>query len=206
MDYIEVPNTAQLELVYNWGGQQCQNVLHYLKATPWTAAQLEELAEEAADLWTVQFPGVMPTTLSLIEVVATDLSDQFGPSITHGTGLPVAGTNASPSLPNNVALVVTKRTASRGRSFRGRIYHPGLVESQVVGNTVNPSDVTAILGRWGWFQLINLPVAVDEGIMVVVSRHFEGQPRTTGVTTIVTSLTSDGTVDSQRRRLPGRGA
>lgn len=203
MPYIPVPNTAQLELIYDWGGQVCETVLHYVKASPWTVDLLTDLCESATLEWDAVMQTQMPTTLSLIGVRATDLASQTGAVVNYGTGLPLAGTAVSPSLPNNVALVVTKRTALRGRSYRGRLYHPGLNEGQVTGNIVGPSSVATIVGLWNNF--LSLAVTGDEANMCVVSRYNNLAPRVTGVATLVTNLTSDGFVDSQRRRLPGRG-
>jgi len=203
MEYIPVPNTAQLEFVFNWGGQVCQNVLHYVKASPWTITNLEELCGAAIGEYVSQFNINNPTNMSLTMVRATDLSSQNGPVYESSDTLPATGSNGSPSLPNNCAVVVTKRTALRGRSYRGRIYHMGLTEGSVTENQVLAASMTGILSRWT--TLLALPLTADEALMCVVSRYNNNAPRTTGVATLVTNLTSDGFIDSQRRRLPGRG-
>lgn len=206
MPFIPTPNCAQVELVYNWAGQICQTVLHYTKSAPWTFEHLTELADVARANWITEMISRQPETLALIGVRAVDLSSETGPSVEISTDLPAPGTAPNPSLPNNCAIVVTKRTALRGRSYRGRIYHPGLMENQVAGNTVDPSSLVGIVQAWETFLALSLPEIPDEALMVVLSLRNEGNPRTQGVATLVTGLTSDGTVDSQRRRLPGRGA
>jgi hypothetical protein len=203
MPFIPAVNTAQLELNYIWDGQFCQTVLHYLKATAWDTTDLSELVQEAIDQWSTNFPTSMPSSLALISVRGTDLSSATGPTVVSSAGLPEPGVSGSPSLPNNCAMVVTKRTDQRGRSFRGRIYHPGLTEATVTGNTVNSASVTAILGLWSNF--LTLAITADEGVLSIVSRYTNGAPRATALVTTVSTLTSDGIVDSQRRRLPGRG-
>ena len=50
-----------------------------------------------------------------------------------------------------------------------------------------------------------LPVTLDPWSMVVVSRYENNAPRAEGIATLVDRLSSDGVIDSQRRRLPGRG-
>lgn len=205
MPFIPTPNTAQLELVYNWAGQVCETVLHYTKASPWTFEHLEELVDVARATWITNMVTRMPGTLSLITVRGIDISSETGPVAETTQDLPATGSAPNPSLPNNVAITITKRTALRGRSYRGRIYHPGLMENQVAGNLVDPASLTGIVGAWEEFLALSLPLQADEALMVVVSLRNAGQPRTEGVATLVTNLTSDGTVDSQRRRLPGRG-
>lgn len=205
MDYIPVPETVMMELVYAWDSQIVETVLHYHSTVVWTPTKQSALAASAAAVWNTSFKAAMPSSISLINIKVTDIRTQFGPVIDYGVGLPNPGTNVSPSLPNSNTLVITKRTGLRGRSFRGRIYHPGLMEASVTNNAVLPANVTAYIGMYN--SLISLGIGgSDVANMVVVSRRFEGAWRITGVYTYVTNLTSDGMIDSQRRRLPGRGA
>jgi len=54
------------------------------------------------------------------------------------------GTSASPSLPNEVSLVATLRTALAGRQNRGRIFFPGWATNALgAGNVVAAAAVTA---------------------------------------------------------------
>jgi len=206
MPFIPTPNCVQLELVYDWDGQRCQNVLHYVKSAPWDSSDMFELCEQAKDTWNTYIVSRVSDTLSLVEIKCIDLSSQTGLVVNYTTGLPIQGGQTSPSLPNNCALVVTKRTLKRGRSYRGRIYHPGLVEGFVTGNNVLGATATAIRDAWDNFRGINLPVAVDDALMVVLSYYENNAPRAQGEATLVENLTVNTVVDSQRRRLPGRGA
>ena len=206
MDYIPVPNTVQLELIQSWQGQVVENVLHYVKASPWNSDQMTELAEEAKEQFNATILTQLTSTLQLTMIRVTDLSSQTGSVVNYGTGLPAAGPQGSPSLPNNVAVVFTKRTELRGRSFRGRIYQPGLVEGAVVANSVTNPTLQNLRNGWDGMRLLTLTIAVDEALMVVVSRYADKAPRVTGVATLVSAITTDGVIDSQRRRLPGRGS
>lgn len=204
MAYIPVPLCAQLELIYSWASQQCETVLHYTKDDAWTPTQLQSLADVAITTWVANVRPWCGNTLSLTSVVATDLQSQSGASITRAGGLPSAGTQTGDVLPNNCALVVTKRTQNRGRSFRGRIYHPAIPEAQISGNSPSGAYVTGVVNGWNAFLALTIagPLTAQ---LVVVSRFTNNSPRVTGITTPVISLTSDGVMDSQRRRLPGRG-
>lgn len=203
MAFIPVPNTIQLELVYAWDNQVAQTVLHYTKASPWTPSTMTEACVSMIAEWNTGMKPLMPLTLSLIQIRATDLSSATGTVINYATGLPIAGTNSAPSLPNSVAMVVTKRTLLRGRSYRGRIYHPGLNESAVLANQVLATTAAQIVAVYT--AMMSLTLTADEATMTVVSRFNNNAPRATGVATLVNNMTTDGVVDSQRRRLPGRG-
>lgn len=205
MPFIPTPNCVQADLVYDWNGQVCQNVLHYVKASPWLTTHMEELAENLKDIWDAQIKAVVSSTLLLSSIRVTDLSSETGAVINYSLGLPIAGTDVSPSLPNNCAIVITKRTLLRGRSYRGRLYHCGLTEANVVGNTVNSGVVSGLVTRYSNFISVPLTVAADEALLTVLSLVNGGVDRANGVATLVNNLTSDGVLDSQRRRLPGRG-
>lgn len=206
MPFVPTPNCVQAELIYEFQGQVCENVLHYVKESPWDTDTMAELAEQLKDAWVTYIKPQVSAQLYVTEIKITDLSSQTGPVVNYGTGLPVNGAQTgSPPLPNNVAIVFTKRTLLRGRSYRGRIYHCGLVESQVTANNVEATPLAALNAGWANFIGISLPVAGTEALLTVLSLVEDGNARTTGVATLVTSLTSDGVVDSQRRRLPRRG-
>jgi len=204
MDYIPVPLCAQAELIYSWASQQCETVLHYTLDDAWTTVQLQSLGDALITKWNTNIKPLMGSTLSLTSVVCTDLQAQNGASITRAGGLPSAGTQTGDVLPNNCALVMTKRTDNRGRSFRGRIYSPAIPEPQISGNSPSGAFVTQLVNGWSQFMAVTIagPLTAQ---LVVVSKYSNNNPRVIGITTPVVSITSDGVMDSQRRRLPGRG-
>lgn len=204
MPFIPVPNVVQLEMIYNWDGQTVENVLHYLGSVTADLSAMTELCGSHITWWNSTLRPLVASNMQLVNVRATDLTTITGPVVNESSGLPTAGTNASPSLPNNVALVLTKRTAQRGRSQRGRIYQGGLTENGVTANAVFPTYASDFVDAYEDRLTLDLPLA--DWQMVVVSRYSGGFPRETGQATIVTNITTDATIDSQRRRLPGRGA
>lgn len=203
MAFIPVPNTVSVELVHTQGTTIMENVLHFEADGPPFTDEMIELANDIIGWWSSDVRPQVNDQTSLIEVRVTSLDDQFAPSVSVVTGLPLAGSAAQPMLPSNVSLALTKRTALRGRAYRGRVYFIGLGEGQVVGNTVNGVTVTALVNAFNAGLHYNTTsLSWDQ---VVVSRYLNKVPRETGVTTVVTGYTSDGIIDSQRRRLPGRG-
>lgn len=205
MPFVPTPNCVSVEMLYTQDGQQIENVLHYVKASPWGLASMEELAQGIFDIWSTTWAADNPTNLTWDGIRVTDLSSQTGPVLIFQDDLPIVGTNVSPALPNNCAMVVTKRTALRGRSFRGRVYHPGLTEARVTGNTITTNFATTVANQYENLIVIEVQGGADEALMVVLSLVADGQPRTEGQATPVTRMEVNLTVDSQRRRLPGRG-
>jgi hypothetical protein len=203
MAFIPVLGIVQAELVYLWQGQFVQNVLHYDTPGAVTIEEMQELGDLLVDWFDVEMQPLISNSLSLVEVKLTDLTTQFGPVVEYTTGLPLVGANVNATMPNSVAIVMTKRTVFRGKSFRGRIYHPGLVESQVTNNQLVPATQTSLLAAYT--ALISLEGSSGVFNLQVVSRQQNNAPLELGVATPVIAITTDGFVDSQRRRLPGRG-
>lgn len=184
-------------------GQQCENTLYFDKETAWDETSMVALADSIASTLIADVMSFMPSTLILREIYVVSLESATAPAITYTGGLPQPGLSAEAPMPNNVTLTISFRTAGRGRSARGRNYLMGLVEPLVVGNTVD----VGFTDRWEPFYLELLNDFPAEGFTwVVASRITGGAERAEGVTFPVVAFTYvDLTVDSQRRRLPGRG-
>lgn len=200
MPYVPAPGICQAEMFFVWDGQECEYVFHFEPSAALTPTIMEELGEHLVDWWDTAFKSTTPSTMSLVGVKLTDLTTNTAPVVNYSTGLPIAGTSSSPSMPNNVALVITKRTVLRGRSYRGRIYHMGLVESHVTDNQVTPAQVVSFVSNYRLLENFSTTGATWD--MVVVSRRADGDWRTVADSNQVVSMDSNGRVMSQRRRLP----
>lgn len=204
MAFIPVPLVVQAELIYTWDGQIVENVVHFMPDVPPTPTLMAELGAALVTWFGVDVGPYVSNTVSLIEVKLTDLTTAFAPVVNHSAGLPLTGDRVSASLPNSVALVLTKRTGLRGRSFRGRVYQVGLCEDQVTANAVIGTSLTGLVASWN--NNIEITTAGATWEMGVVSRFENNIPRTEGLFTEITNFSTDGRVDSMRRRLPGRGS
>jgi hypothetical protein len=203
MPFVPVPGTAQVDMVYSYFGERLETVLHFTKATPWTEAELEDLTDTVETAWVANMQPRVNSSMCLILIVARSLETDTAPAFER-TVTGTCGLGASSGLPGNVAFVVTKKTAKRGRSYTGRIYHAGLSEADVTGNTVGVASADSILQ--GWVQYRTAVETASSSQMTVVSYQENNVPRLVGVATPVTALVlRDNSVDSQRRRLPGRG-
>ena len=204
MPYIPVLGVVQAEFVQSLDTQIIENVLHFKPDGLPDPTEMAELGAYLAAWWNTSMKIHQPTVQSLTVIKLTDLSSAISPVVTYGTGMPIAGTNASPALPNNCALCITKRTALRGRSYRGRYYFGALNEASVTANVVSPGLTAGVVSALNLLR--SFSTASAEWTMGVISRYFEKNPRPAGIYTPITSHDTDGIVDSQRRRLPRRGA
>jgi hypothetical protein len=79
----------------------------------------------------------------------------------------------------------------------------GLTENDVAGNQLNSIVQAAFVAAYE--ELLD-PAVITVGEWSVASRFTNNEPRTTGISAPVTAVqATDNIVDSQRRRLPGRG-
>lgn len=203
MPRVSTPNTAEVEVRCTQDGQQVENVLHFVGSGNYNESELNLLANDVATWWIASLQSITGNTVTLNSIVATDLSSPTGPQVTFTTGLPQTGTEGAAALPNNVTVAVKLLTASRGRSFRGRVYFIGLGEDATDGSTLHDAAVTGI--KAAFEALRDYPFSSNDSAWGVLSEVTAGAPRTEGICTPITTVSVDATVDSQRRRLPGRG-
>lgn len=203
MPFIPVPDVVKLEVIFRYNGQICINTHHYRKDVPWDVPAMQNLAAEYIQAWNTFMEPTMTNENELINTRVTDLTTQFSNSIEYSTGLPIPGDANSSAAPNNVTLSVTWLTAFRGRSYRGRTYHIGLTEANIAQNEVSGTYRGYMAAFYGAL-FTSVPSTGEE--MVVVSYFQGGEPRAEGLATPIIGISIDAVVDSQRRRLPGRGS
>lgn len=203
MAFVPFNNTIKLEAVFTQDGQRIQNVHHYLVDETPNVDTAVSLCEAYKTWYNSYLKPIQTPDTSLVLIKATILETDNDPGVEYATGLPISGTNNVPSMPNNVTVAVKWLTGLRGRSYRGRTYHIGLAEDQVTKNNVIPAHLITLANTYG--ELISLTVDVGPAVMGIASRFHNNSERTVGVITPVTNVAVDATIDSQRRRLPGRG-
>jgi len=194
---------VKAEIRFTWNGQLVENILHFVHTIdPPDPTNMQVLADLLRDqvegFW---FP-FMATTCLFREVYVEEYAGGISQSATSlGTG---AGTASGESMPGNATFCLSLRTEFVGRSRRGRFYTIGMAEShQAAGVVTGPY-------RAGWLGLINnirTLAALEQWGLCVASFVENHLPRPTAQVTLVNNIIAvDDFVDSQRRRLQGRGA
>jgi hypothetical protein len=210
MPFIPVANTALTELRFTANGQQVENTLWFEHATDPSVADLEGLTAAVFDWWVANIKPLQSSNVQLREVSAISMTTASSPQDAFSPPIAEFGGNTPNIEPGNVTMSISFRTGLRGRSFRGRNYAIGLTEDQVAGNNF----VAGLASTWQAAYFALIAAAADAGWQWVVASRFSGVdpvtgdpiPRAAGVTTpIVSVIVVDDNVDSQRRRLTGRG-
>jgi hypothetical protein len=203
MPFVPNGNVAMVELRMVIDGQKVENTLYFSGEPPLTPTTLNDLAVIVESWWADNISPILSTTLSLNEIVVTSLASETAPQIVFTTGLPDTGGNANAALPNNVSWAIKFNTANRGRSGRGRNFIVGLTEEVVSASQLNVITAAQLVD--GYLDLL-ADLSGGDWTWVVYSRFEDKVERTTGLAQEVISVGyTDLIVDSQRRRLPGRG-
>lgn len=203
MAFIPVPNVAKVTLQWVLAGQTVEITISLLRSAGWTTPTLAQAAVDVRDWYIAQVRPNQASTMTLVNVNATDQSSASSPSYDLPVVASNVGTNASTPLPNSVAAVTKFLTASRGRSFRGRAYNVGLVQNmQATSTLLTTASAAALTAMWAALSGF---LTLSASSHVVASRFAGGVPRGSGIATPITGYATDQSFDSQRRRLAGRG-
>lgn len=204
--FIPVPNVCSVELIYTVGGFVMENVLHVQGGTPFDLDGLKAV-RGLVDSWdNTSWKNLRSTSVYLSRIRTKALDDLGSPTEDYALPSPRQGglTNAPTAL--NATFAIKLSTGLTGRSYRGRLYLPGLVAPDIT-NGVTLLQARADAAVTSLNLLISTLIAHSPSWkLCVVSYMTNHNWRATGVaTSISNAVYTDLNVDSQRRRLAGRG-
>lgn len=199
MAFIPVPNVARLVMRFEEFGRTYTNTTYWQRSGAWTVPQLEDLVENAYLQWINWVLPEQSTAVTLLGPIAYSMQAADAPLAEYTPLSTANGELSSAAMPGNVTAAIKLTTAGRGKSARGRLYHIGLVESQVVDNELVAGVAANLQGRYiNWWGDLETDTTADLG---VVSFQLNGVERNPGVFQLVTGMTMDNGVDTQRRRV-----
>ena len=145
---IVIPGCMQIRLLWVQDSARIAvNVLHarYSGGFPGTIAMANSILTSLAGAYTgTGLADFAPTTSNLGGVDLRDLGVINQPIISSSAG-GAPGTSSGAAQPNEVALVMTLRTALTSQANRGRIYQPNWATNALgAGNLVAAAAVTAL--------------------------------------------------------------
>jgi len=206
--FIPATNVAKLDLIYTLDGQRVMNVVYILGGSAWSSEQLSDLCSNAAQAWETNVAPQVSDQLQLVLVQARSMVAPSAFGVEYEPVTPIFGNVTGGSLPNNVTLTTKFGSGLTGRSFRGRIYTPGIPRDSVAEAAVNEvSDVVAGDFSAGWGTFFSDVIGGTDNALthVVLSFCQNKEWLSIAEATPIISYTTNVTLDSQRRRLPERG-
>lgn len=183
-------------------GQEIANIYHVDANVTVTPTVINDILD-VFEAWLVSdFLPDLSEDLEITALTGRDLTTSTGTLIERPLDPFLAGGIANEALPNNVAVCVTWFTELAGRSYRGRTYMPGLNESASTQSFID--GATAAGFATNMVELVN-QLTAETFTLVVASFFSELAPRVAAVLTPIIAAGVNTVLDSQRRRLPGRG-
>lgn len=205
MPQLVVPGAAQMRLIWAVGGQlYALNVMGVVNSGSVAITQaLTNTIGTAikASFASTAFNVAIHTTVTLANIGLRDIRTANTAEFIDA-GAAVAGTAVGDLLPPQTALCITLRTASAGRSFRGRVYLPGFAESHnTAGGLAN-----GLVAPVAFVAAIKSNLQSSGLDLGVLSRPAPDAtpPRAGFITTVNAVVARDAVWDTQRRRaVPG---
>lgn len=205
MAYVPVPRVTRIAIRQSLHLQDVVNVFHMEFPTSADLGGLQAVATRIRDWFIAEVLPFQSDQLTLRDVTCTGLDASDAPTFTLPAAEGTNGDTLGESLPGTCALVVTLRSASRGRSARGRQYIGGIPEGSHANGLVSSVFATGIADA---YNVLRTDVAGQlGGQLVIVSRQQDGVPRAVGRTyPVVSAEVRDLVIDSMRRRKVGNGS
>ena len=190
-------------------GELAENIFYVEADAVVTLAMLEEVAGiTAAWIADEQLP-ITTGGYTADKVVATDQTTNPGLQFTNIDNQGnIGGVTGTATLPGNCTFAVHRSTGLSGKAAKSRIYWPGIAQNQ----TSAPGELSTVTANAFVDALESLRIALEAGTEATytygyISRVLNGVERVSGLFVPVIGHTyTDLHMDSQRRRLPGRGA
>lgn len=216
MAFIPAANTAQVRILQELHGEKLTNTFYVRANAPWGSDDLISLGNTVMDWWASDLADGLSNQISLAGVQVRSMQEEEAPGVELAAVANTVGGLVEASLPGNAALVVKFLTGLTGRNRRGRVFMAGLGEASVTGNQISQAVRDTIVAAWGTLR----DTLNGLGYAHVVASFYNGtelveQPngetvyrpiaRSTALLTEVLSYRADLYIDSQRRRLAGRG-
>lgn len=205
MAFQPVDRTVQIQLFGREDGQTTINDLYFYHGpSDPTVTEVAALLDAICEWYAGSIASYASDTWSFVLGKARLLTSAAGfvlANALHGAGGGVGGGVA----PNNVSFAVSFRTAVGGRGGRGRNYVPGIPNQALSGNIITSDFITNYINAYSALLPAGATVP-DPWAWVIVHRFENGVPLAAGLPIVVEAVVAtDNVVDSQRRRLPGRG-
>lgn len=196
---MAVGDVMRLSVIGDWGaGNLAVWTLHFQARK--VASDILDVCADLRGQINTHFPTMQSNTFYNRQINVYPENVTPPTTIEYTTGFPIQGAITTGAVGQQLAAVVTLKTSFAGRSYRGRVYLPGLGESQ--GEQVGPISGTVSYIQAIFDELVDTygaGVADPDWRLVVWSKKL-------GQANAVTSAVARSVWGVQRRRRAGTGA
>lgn len=195
MPPIIIPDAFQITLQGVRAGQEVVNVFGYRRVGGINGAECLNAGISWRNNVLPSLLACLSSTYAGVSITVRNLTTAGGPEAVIPLIGPYTGTRGANAAPGNVAIVSSWYTANAVRAGRGRNYLSPLSESDLFSDFINTALV-ALIGAFANALINNLPIIGSNFAVITRKFHFANP---------VNGFRIDTTLDSQRRRLTGRG-
>ncbi len=203
MVFQAVPETAQVDIVFQQNGVIMQNSFYGRHPGGYSLANLQALADDIDTAVPVLWLPRMSLACTYLRTDVRGLADEYDLIATQDAGSAV-GDDAVEPLPNNVAFSIKKTSGFTGRGARGRTYWCSIPRDKHGGtdeNTLDGTYAAALVTAVGGIRT-NID-STGSWNPVLVSRFLNKVKRAQGETFPWTGeMFVNLVLDTQRGRLP----
>lgn len=205
MAFQPAVNCAEVTVRGTQDGQQVENTFYGRFATAYDIVNIQALAD-AVDNWVgAHWLPALGSNFTYVETAVRGLNASIDLAAESNAHAGSGGITTGVGLPNNCTISVKRTTGFTGRGARGRVFVPGLKDTMLATeNVLNVGVASAIVTA-----LNGMRSAMDgvDWTEVILHRVAGGADLPTAVIfTLVEYVMVNLTMDSIRRRLPGRGS
>lgn len=201
--FVPANNTAKVITVFSpTSGNNITIGTCWQKTSAWDNLQLATLLVAYEEAFTELMPALYTTALRVTRFEAYDMEVEGGSYAARDVvGSALAGTRSGNPAAFNSAMSVTLRTASRGKSYRGRLYHPGLVADDKASARTWGASLADSVGAA--YAALALAIHTDNPLIqqVVVSKRADGAWRSTATITPIVAWVGRTKIATQRLRI-----
>lgn len=193
------PTVARVTYQMHRGTRVVENTFHLYRSAGWTITNLIAALDAAYTLWDTYAKPAISNSIALYNIHGVVYDPLGSPWVADRPVTPEdVGGVASAGSPGNVSVTVSERADLAGRAYRGRLYWPAIALNQInTDDTITTTMMTA-LAQFALNMLVTFGSPTGLGTLVIFHRD-------DNLFSTVLSMVIEKILDSQRRRLPGRG-
>jgi hypothetical protein len=198
MAVVFIPNWILVTQEMKCNGETFHITTSYKQATEgtrYTGAQLQAFASQWYTSVKAQLAPALSNLVTFVQTTARDMTDAGGAEGIFVQPTGEVGTVASDNSPLSVCGTLSYRSATVGRTGRGRSYISGLPESLVNAGIFTSTLVSQL-------ALAANAIKVFTGSSEIVASHVVASRRYVKLRPVLTSVVANQ-VQNQMRRLPG---
>lgn len=190
------PDVVRVTIFGQRDTRQVLNTFHVRNTLGWSLSAMASLAADVQTWINGQYKTIVPATYNwyLISVRQYSLTTPLAYDLSISPV--IVGTRGGNAEAGNVTSTMSLRTGYAGRKYRGRMYVAGISEADVTNADLLISGYVSTLAVITQALL----TAMNVGTRALCIFH-----KLTNTYTDVNGYAIENIVDSQRRRLPGRG-